>query len=422
MNRIIRRTVALILVGAALAALPACGKREEFRDEVRQAIRRTQVLSGLLVYNDRRTDSSVTVRGIFADDFRYKARVSYGTEDAYDQVVSDDTLAVRFLNPAAMTKVVDQQRLASAKLDTDFENVTVVDALRTKRWVVDTGAAPYLSVGQIDEKKLGIDPVFDALTALDYIDGAVRKSLTVEKYDPDDLSPAYNRSEDTFPKPSAGTGIVRYDLRRPDLPPPSAGAVSGRSEAALPRTEHFRKMAIYIKDGKVFQVREAIEVRGKMIEDFSKYMRLFLREIKAPEKARNDFDKGLASTPPAQRGEALIFGLNIALAQFGEEPILTREMNLEFKNLGQDVDVALPTDAVVKGGLNFLQLSAAAKLPSAAGATPVGGAGGAGGATGPSPEGGTVEGDPAAGEPTGDTGGGDGVPPDGSDGIAPANP
>ena len=392
-----RRALALLVLGAVLAALPACGKKEDFRDEVRRSLRATQVDSGLLVYNDERSDSSVTVKGIFDDDFLYKARVSYGRTDAYDEVVRDDTLAVRLLEPQALERIVDPARVATAKLDTEIEDVTSIQALQAKRWVVDVGAAPYLGVGQIDESRLGLDPVFDALTALDYVDDALTKSVEVERFDPDSLDPAYNESEDIFPEPEDGSGVTRYDLRRPDLPPPSSGALTGRAETSLPRTEHFRKMAIYIRDGKIFQVREAIEIRGKQLEDFAKYFRLMLKESKAPAEVRRDFDRAVSDAPAGERGEYMLTFLNEGLRQFGEPPILMRRMNLEFKNLGSDVEVDLPTEAVVKGELDFLNLSAAAKAPAVAAAP------GAGGASGSAPP----EGAPTGADST--TGGGDGT-------------
>ena len=105
--------------------------------------------------------------------------------------------------------------------------------------------------------------MIEARAALAYVGQAGNESLEVKRFDPEDLSPVYNRSEDTFPRPSRDSGVIRYDFRRPPLPAVSAAAGSGAGgQGAYPAAKHFRRMAVYVKDGLIIQVREAIDLQG----------------------------------------------------------------------------------------------------------------------------------------------------------------
>jgi hypothetical protein len=349
------RLLAVVVAAAMAVVLPACGEREEFLEEVRAAVRRTERLPARFVYDVRTPEKSAQVKGIIEDDFRFKARVTINQADAYDEVVSDDTLALRFITPERLNPLVDRDRVDSADLRTDFEGVTVLDALRARYWVVDARGAPSVTASNTADDELGEDYALDAISALDYVEKAATEALSVERFDPEDLSPAYASSEDIFPRPERGSGVERYDLRRPDLPPPARQLGSG--DAVLPQTKHFRKMAVYIKDGVVIQVREAIELRGKALDDFVRYLRTFLEEADAPAAVREEYDRSVRQTPRDELPTLLFNVINEGLRQFGVDQIPFRFMNLDLRDIGGDISVDLPDGEVVRGDLGVLTIS-----------------------------------------------------------------
>lgn len=367
-----KRPVIVLLVALMGASLASCGSRDEVKDEVLDALRRTESLSYRFVYVDDRSPNLIPnappplpdleVQGLVEDDFRFKARVSLNRAVAFDEVVHDDLLAVRFLEPGRLAALVNKDKVDVENTKTELEGADSLTVLQSRRWVVDQSAAPIVTIGRVQEKALGQDPVLDAITALTYVEAAIDQALEVQKYNPDDLTPAYSRSEDDFPKPEDGSGVTRYDLRRPKLPPPG-GAVfgGGNSDVGRPTTRHFRRMAIYVKDGRVIQVREVIDVRGKFLEDVVKYAKTFAKVSGASEAEVQQFSDAIDDTPEADRGNLVLEGLSTALLAIGDEPILRRKMTLELRDLGKKIAVDLPTTDVVNGGLGFLVASSKGK-------------------------------------------------------------
>lgn len=382
----VRRIVSLSLLAAvATGGLAACGKKDNEREELLDAVRRTQRLSSQYIYSDERFDNPLAntnggrleVQGIREDDFRFKARVLFNDADGFDEVVADDLLAMRMLDPTRLTPLVNKERAASSDLSTEVAGVNSLQALESRRWVIDEAAAPSITSGARSEAELGRDPVLDALTALAYVERAIEQSFGVNKFDPDDLSPAFSRSEDTFPKPSQDSQIERYDLLRPFLPPP--GTQSGSGDIALPQTQHFRRMAVYVKDDRVVQVRESVDLLGKKLDDFIKYYRTFLKENKVSGQIIQAFEEFARRRPtvvedePAY-GRMLLYQLNLGLQGLGETPVLVRNMSIDLRQLGGAITVDLPQTDVIKGNLDFLVVSDRGKeKPKAAGAAGAGG-------------------------------------------------
>lgn len=369
-----RRTqTALIVVLATFLAglLAGCGRRETDRDELRAAIRATERLATRFVYTDERPERRIGVQGLIEDDFRFKARVLFDDADAYDEVVSDDTLAVRVLDPAQAANLVDKEKAGGAGVDTSTElaGVTAVQALQSRRWVLDPSGAPPQTGGAQQDKDLGRDPVLDAISALDYVERAIGEAGDVEQYDPDDLTPTYVSSEDAFPKPVEGSGITRYDLKRPKLPPP--GQTSGARQV-VPATKHFRKMVVYVKDGRVIQVQERVEIVGRFVEEFVRYSRAALRQAEVAPQVREQFERSL-QLPREEFSRFALAGLNEGLQASGIDPVLVRNMALELRDLGQPVTVDLPGTDVVKGSLEVLVASG--RAPQARGGAGGGGPG-----------------------------------------------
>jgi hypothetical protein len=214
--------------------------------------------------------------------------------------------------------------------------------------------------------------VIDAITVLHYVETAATAAQSVQLFSKDSLDPAYP-GEDSFPRPDVSSGIKRYDLRRPALPTPGSQGSAGVSATAT--TRNFRKMAIYVKNRRVFRVLERVEVVGtKSTDALLGYIRASLREAKAGEAVRQQFEAAIKPVPSEQLGAALLFGLNQVLIAQGQSPVPARIMELNFRDVGDPhVSVDLPSDQVVHGSLALLLTAGGrSKLQTSGGATPTG--------------------------------------------------
>lgn len=403
-----RRTLTVLAAVLLAVTLPGCGKRETKLDELLAAVRRTQRAPHRFVYSDKRPENvfiqepaqQFRVLGLVEDDFRFKARAEVDGQPAFDEVVVDDLLGIRFMDPSKLGQLLDRSKLGTVDIDTDIPQVNVVDALQAKRWVLDPEGAPPITANVRPEKELGADPILDSLTALSYVAQAARESAGVKKYSKDDLEPAYPASEDDFPRPAKGE--TRYDLVRPRLPSiaTASGAPVAGGQSAFPGTKHFRKMAIYVKDGVIIKVREEIEVKGKFLGSVIKYVRKSVEQSKI-QAAIDGFAEFLKETPVSQQGLGIIQFLSVGLQSFGQDPILVRNMTLDLLDFGQDIKVDLPTDGVVKGNLGILRTSSGSQAGQPI-PTPGSDAGGSGGSTVTTSVGGIVVGDSGSGS-TSDT-------------------
>ena len=154
------------LLVAATLGLSACSGATDAEKRLREALRNTEKLSNTFLYtetvHDKAGDHETDVRGLVEDDFRYKARVAEDGRPVLDEVVSDDALAVRFLDPSAMTRflrkpsttkqggsgvggagngAVPAPEPAATGGGTPGEP-SAADLLATRRWVLDPAGAP----------------------------------------------------------------------------------------------------------------------------------------------------------------------------------------------------------------------------------------------------------------------------------------
>lgn len=348
-----RRRLAWLVGVAALAVLAsACSRETDARDELEAAIAATRAVPYRFVYTEERPGRTIEVQGLVEDDFRYKARLLQGGVHVLDEVVNDDAIAVRFAAPEAVDAFLDPTQVGVADVSTAIEGVTVLDALRARRWVLDVAGAPDPADPARVGADLGADPVFDALGTLGYVERAMREAAEVVRWSPDSLNPAYRRSEDPFPRPADGSGVIRYDLRRPPLP--RIGVQTGSSSQEVPENRHFRKMAIYVRDGVVIRVEERIEVTGRFAEDFIDYNVRFLRELGATEDQIARFRESFRGLDEAARSRALLEGLNQGLAFAGVDPVDIRSMTLTLFDHGDPtISAELPTE-IIEGGLAVL--------------------------------------------------------------------
>ncbi|HUQ39456.1 MAG TPA: hypothetical protein VM030_04830 [Acidimicrobiales bacterium] len=355
--------VAFLLMGLLLA-LPACGESEKREEVLKGYVRATDRLAFRFTFTEERPgevdfdtfrlkkSTSSAVQGLVEDDFRFKAQVSLNEKPALEKIVADDALAVRFLDPSAITRFIDRSQVGQVDTKTDREGIDVVDALKSQRWVLDPAGAPNQLQGGTADRRLGADPVVESLTVFDYVLQAIDEALGVEEWSADSINPTYRTSEDPFPKPAEGSGVTRFDLRRPKLPP--AGAAVGGGTPTFPQTKHFRKMAIYVKKGRVIQVREAVEVTGRSVKEFITYNRTLAKESGATKKDLEGFDDLLKGKSENDVGALLLAIYSSNARQFGGDPVNMRRMTLDLRDLGEPNEVALPTDDVITGNLAIL--------------------------------------------------------------------
>ena len=101
-----RRMLMSGLLVLSTLGLSACTGATDAEKRLRTALRNTERLSNTFLYketvHDTAGDHETDVRGLVEDDFRYKARVAEDGRPVLDEVVSDDALAVRFLDPSQM--------------------------------------------------------------------------------------------------------------------------------------------------------------------------------------------------------------------------------------------------------------------------------------------------------------------------------
>lgn len=260
------------LLAFLLAIAPACGSSTgagALTREVVAAIDETRDVSRTFRYLDETLDGdqSVSVEGKVQDDLRYSGTVTIDGKKLYQQIVSDDSVAIRLLDLDATKRAV----AAARRVDP-----VTADALATGRWVVDHTVAPPLlaaagsveddeertadapTAGQRRANLVGDDPFTDSAQVLNYAERSVRRGFRVERFNREDID--YNPLDDPWRTDSEADledrGVRRYDLFLPPLPRP---AERGR-EQVLATIEHFRKMAFYAKGDRVVEIREQIAI------------------------------------------------------------------------------------------------------------------------------------------------------------------
>jgi hypothetical protein len=241
-----------------------------------------------------------------------------------DQTTVDDALALRFLSSDLVPRFVKASE-ATVDVPGGPQDVPVTEVLGTKRWVVDQAGAPAVLAKSL--RATGADPVYDALSVLRYVEAAMDQALYVIIFNPEALE--YKPAEDPFPHPK--DGVKRYDFVRPPLP--RAGA-EGSVNQAVPDIYHFRRMSVYIQDGLIVEVREAVDVETR------------LRELGRVYGV--DFPK---DRPKAEVARIALDAINVLRVGQGNDAIRMRTMTLTFGDLGKSQKVELPTQDAVVGEL-----------------------------------------------------------------------
>lgn len=316
-----RRLLALAVV--ALAVLAACGQPHQDLMDVRNALNKTDNSAFTYKYTDTdiTTKRSVEVDVDSQDSFRTSATLSLNGTPLLDEMLVDDAVALRLRDPAQWNPAA---------------NTPLAPILGSGKWVVDpAGAPPVLFAGnQQDITKTGIDPLSDALNATQYVRAVMALGVNVIRFNKDSLD--YRPDEDPFRKyvdDDIKAGLVRYDVVPPALPRTANASQPGR----LPDARFFRRLSIYVKNGRMVRVLEVVDFEDQ--PDM----------LKAKREHKPKF---------------LLQQLDQLRKGAGENPVRQRAMSIYVLGTGQN-DVALPPGAI-KANLGTLVSSGAlARLPGA---------------------------------------------------------
>ena len=360
MNRRRRILTSAMLVVTALG-LSGCKGATDAEKRLREALRNTEKLSSTFLYqetvHDKAGNHETDVRGLVEDDFRYKAQVASDGKPILDEVVSDDAIAVRFLDPASMVRFLRKQSTAKqsgsgvggsgapspdagagAGAEQGGSSLapgepTATEILTSRRWLLDSSGAPSAFNAANADQKLGDDPIADARAVFAYVGRAIDEAVRIVEYNPESLD--YRKDEDPFETPKDGSGVSRYDFERPNLP--KASQTGTGSNQVTPDTRHFRKMSVYVKDKRIIRVAEKIDVESRL-DDLEK-----IYDTKFP-----------TDRPQADVAAIAVEALNVIRTGQGQDPIRMRDMEYSLKDLGTDVKVDMPADTI-KGSAALLQ-------------------------------------------------------------------
>jgi hypothetical protein len=278
--------------------------------------------------------TATTVDGLVEDDFRFEARESLNGSPALEEVVDDDSDTVHVLDPAALKPMLRAPR--AGQLAATTPGGTTLDALLAHQWVVDSTGAPYIYPPAGQTRAFGQDPILDSLSVLDDAAADIGESSLVSRFNPE--SETYKASEDPFPRPASGSGVLRYDYTAPPIPKASEVGV-------VPTPAEFRKMSVYVKDGIVIQVREDIDVRDRLSD------------------LERTYGVKFTGLSPQRATAVAVAALNALRQGQGLPPIMEYQRVLSLQNVGSDLHVTAPPGAV-PGNLGILVDRGAATIAS----------------------------------------------------------
>ena len=351
-----RRILLTGLLVVTAFGLSGCKGATDAEKRLREALRNTEKLSNTFLYTETVADKAgsheTDVRGLVEDDFRYKARVAADGKPLLDEVVSDDAIAVRFLDPGGIGRFLRKPTEAkqggsgvgsgsttaepAAGLTVRFGTPgepSAAEILASRRWVLDSAGAPSAFGGAKTDRTLGDDPIADARAVFAYVDRAMNEAVRVVEFNSESLE--YRKDEDPFETPKERSGVTRYDLERPKLP--KASETGTGSNQVTPDARHFRKMSVYVKDERIIKVVEKIDVESRLDDLADIY------DTKFP-----------TDRPRSEVAAIAVEALNVIRTGQGQDPIRLRSMEFSLKDLGTDVKVDMPTDTM-KASLALLQ-------------------------------------------------------------------
>jgi hypothetical protein len=323
-----RRVPLVALLVLTALGLAGCKGATDAEKRLREALRNTEKLSNTFLYKETLYDEAgrheIDVRGLVEDDFRYKARVGADGKPVLDEVVSDDALAVRLLEPAEITRFLRRPG-GEPVAEAPAGERSAAEILASRRWVLDPAGAPSAFGGAATDRTLGDDPIADARAVFAYVERAANEAVRIVEFNPESLE--YRPDEDPFPTPADGSKVARYDFEPPKLP--KASETGSGANQVTPDTRHFRKMSVYVKDERIIRVIEKIDVESRL-DDLAR-----IYDTRFP-----------ADRSPAELAAVAVGALNAIRTGQGQDPIRLRDMEFSLKDLGTDVKVDMPADSM----------------------------------------------------------------------------
>ena len=343
------RVLALALVVLAIGAC-GTGRADDDRARALKVLRAAQAESYDFDWTEK-TDVALNVNGSVEDDFRFGGTLNVDGTPVLSQAVLDDAIAVQV---HAVDRLPANTRVGDAPVPAGQPGAGRVPevALRQGAWVADLIGAPGLSRGKarpsdrggpIDDRDLVYEADRYLATVIDY----VRAAAFVVRYNPE--SAEYRPREDPFPKPASGE--IRYDLVRTPLPRASAdgkGAAGGsggqQNDAGVPTAANFRKLGIYVKNGKITHILERVKL-DERLDETVRLMRTLLKTNKVPPVFRARFDVAMKDGGDT-RDVAMIQTINLLSPQTS---VPVRFLTTEYArtNLAANQTIELPTDLVL---------------------------------------------------------------------------
>lgn len=224
-----------------LVAGIAC-QNSDAEDTVRRVLSRTENANLVYQYKEETASVLIEVRGVIEDTFRHHEYLYIDGVEVAEQIMNDDSIAVKVLDLAAVP--------GGGAISADASQGEVVAALLRGEWVVDPFGAPSLARPPEGAATVGMNPMTDALNVISYFSQAIDAAAGVILFNPDSID--YRPKEDPFPRPNKEQGETRYDLVRPPLP--------RQDDQTLPGPAPFRRMSFYVKEGMLTKVSEDINI------------------------------------------------------------------------------------------------------------------------------------------------------------------
>ncbi len=289
----LRRVAVAVAVSTLAAGLAGCGSKNDVDQKaVLAALDRSINSPRTFVHIDQGLNHKTVVSGEQADSLRYRLLLTVDGTPTWQKVVKDDAVADLFLDTSkvatyagggsspAVDVVADYQVIApflpkdvpppafgQLPATQPIEPSLALAALQAGKWVVDSDGAPTLPTVGTSAEQLATTPFLRPLLMLDAVRAEVdgTEFRNVKKYSKDDLSPTFKPEDDPFPKPAEGE--IRYDVAQNPLPAVTATSQDSRPDP--PDDSSLRKLAIYVKDGRVVSIRENFDILDKL-EDIAR--------------------------------------------------------------------------------------------------------------------------------------------------------
>jgi hypothetical protein len=161
--------------------------------------------------------------------------------------------------------------------------------------------------------------------------------------------------------------VTRWDLVPPPLPRPDA-ANTGNGNASIARAPVFRKMAIYVKGGRVVQIREQLAAKFDLLTKLRDYIQAYMKE-NADKKTQDSVRQQIEAVEdnPAALEALLNVAVSQLLASNGGDPIRFHSMIYEFSPQRHGVHADLPQGNDVRvAALDFFGVNSKEKAIAAA--------------------------------------------------------